>query len=364
MSEKGTKLLVIDARMINDSGIGVYIRNLIPLLVIKYRVILVGNTKLIKRIINNSNIKVINFNAKIYSLKEQLLAFKIPKCDLYWSPHINIPFFKIKAKKVIITIHDVNHLVFENNFSILKKKYSKMLYINARNKSDHIITVSKFSKDEIIRELLVDENNISVIYNGVDQKFFNLEVNLDKIEEKYFLFVGNVKPHKNIMSLLKVYDKLPDKIKNEYKLIILGQKDGFITNDSEVLDFINYGLNENVTFTGFIDQKDIYRIYKNAALLIFPSLYEGFGLPLLEAMASRIKIICSEIPSLKEIGQDSVNYFNPRSEIDLMNKIIEVLDNEEAQKFKIEKAYIRAKQFSWQNSSKEHIKIFNDLLKS
>lgn len=361
MSKEQSKLFIIDARMINNSGIGVYIEKLVLKLCDFYNILLIGDKYSINK--KFKEVDVLHFFAKPYSIKEQLLPLIIPKCDLYWSPHINIPFFKIRAKKIVTTIHDVNHLAFDNNFSYLKKKYAKIIYKNAVKKSDHLITVSNFSKSEIIRELKIDEKLISVIYNGVSGEFFKNQKSNKKNTKEYFLFVGNVKPHKNVTLLLNAYNKLPESIKNNYQLIILGQKDGFLTKDKSVLNFINTKEQKNIKFTGFVKQNEIYGFYKNSSLLIFPTLYEGFGLPLIEGMSSKTKVLCSNIPSLKEIGKDFVNYFNPKNEKELQLKIIEVLKDESLQNKKIEKAFERAKEFTWEKSLKKHINIFNELLK-
>ena len=129
------KKLVIDARMINDSGIGTYLKNIIPFLIPNFIVVLLGNKKELEIF---ENISVIPFYANIYSIKEQLLLpFIIPKCYIFWSPHINSPIFPIKANKRVTTIHDVNHIAFKGDLSYYKKLYAKLLYLNSLNKSNN-----------------------------------------------------------------------------------------------------------------------------------------------------------------------------------------------------------------------------------
>lgn len=360
------KKIVIDARMINDSGIGTYLKNLIPFFIKDFNVTLLGDKKKLSIFKNLGNYHIINFNAKIYSFKEQLLfPFIIPKCDIFWAPHFNSPFFKIKTKKRVTTIHDVNHLAFDSGMSILKKMYAKRLYLNSLSLSDSIITVSEFSKTEIIKYLNLKANRIKVIYGGVNQVFFKTNKsnhNLD-LPKNYILFVGNVKPHKNLITLLKAYSKLSKDFRKKYKLLVLGKKEGFITPDKIVFNFIEKkSLKKDVFFTGFIDDVFVPEIYAKASLFVFPSLYEGFGLPLLEAMASKTIVISSNRASLPEVGLDNVLYFNPKNSEELKEKIIKTIDNKDLKEFYSNKAYHYAKSFSWEKSAKEHLRLFKKLV--
>ena len=145
-------IIAIDARMINDSGIGTYLKNIIPHFITNFNVILLGDKRKLLAFENDEKNNIINFTEKIYSLKEQLrYPIIIPKCDIFWTPHFNAPIFPTKAKKCITTIHDVNHLAFEGGLGYFKKKYARFLYLNALNRSEEIITVSNFSRNEIIK---------------------------------------------------------------------------------------------------------------------------------------------------------------------------------------------------------------------
>ncbi|WP_198519805.1 glycosyltransferase family 1 protein [Polaribacter sp. ALD11] len=354
--------IVIDARMINNSGIGTYLKNIIPFFIDKFNVVLLGDKKQLVVFENKEKNNIISFSAKIYSIEEQLaFPFVIPSCNIFWSPHFNTPIFPTKAGKYITTIHDVNHLAFDGKINYLKKKYAKFLYLNALNKSDKIITVSNFSKNEIIRFLKPKNNCLNVIYGGVNASFFNTnnkDINF-KLPEKYILFVGNVKPHKNLITLFEAYVKLPKNIKEKYQLLILGKKNGFITPDKKVFKFIeDNDLSKNIVFTGFVEDKFLPLIYKKAALFVFPSLYEGFGLPILESMASKTVVLSSSYASLPEVGQDCAIYFDPKNSVDLKEKIVEVLSNDTLRELYIGKGYIHSKKFSWKISAEKHINLF------
>ena len=359
------KKIVIDARMINDSGIGTYLRNIIPFLIEKYNIVLLGNKKELALFENQQKNNIIPFSAKIYSIREQLLLpFVIPKCHIFWSPHINTPIFPTKADKYITTIHDVNHLAFEGDLNFFKKLYAKILYLNAINKSDKVITVSNFSKNEIIRFLNPKKGTIEVIYGGVNEKFYdeNVVKQTFDLPKKYILFVGNVKPHKNLITLFKSYLQLPEGLKEEYSLVILGKKDGFITPDKNVFKFIEANnLSEKVFFTGFIEDKYVPDIYRKATLFVFPSLYEGFGLPILEAMATKTVVLSSSYASLPEVGKDCVLYFNPKDEKQLTNEIIKILADKNLREAYIQKGFDHSKQFSWKITAEKHVNLFEEL---
>lgn len=356
------KTLTIDARMIDDSGIGTYLKNLLPYFLSQFKVTLLGDKERLSHYVFYNNCQVIKFNAKIYSIKEQLLfPLKIPRSDFFWSPHFNTPILPIKANKRITTIHDVNHLTKMNKMSYLKKLYSKILYVNAVKKSKKIITVSNFSKNEIIKYTNAKSNKITVIYCGVNKGFNIFSTKNIGLPEKYILFVGNVKPHKNLKTLLEAYGNLDNELQNKYKLVIMGKKSGFITPDSSVFEFIEkQSLSKFVFFTDYIDDELVSVIYKNAQILVFPSLYEGFGLPLIEAMTVGTAVLSSNAASLPEIGGEAVLYFNPKNSVELKTKIELLLLRPALQEEYIDKGFKRVKDFSWKNSAEKHISLIKE----
>lgn len=356
--------LVVDVRLINSSGIGTYIKNVLPRMIDFFReVIVLGDEQELLDFEWSHKVKIINFTPKIYSVIEQIYyPFIIPECNCFWSPHFNIPLLSIKSKIRIVTIHDVNHLSNPSYFNFLKRLWAKILYKNAVKKSSQIITVSEFSKSEILKHFEVKNSKINVIHCGVNQDF-----NVSEIAESdhvilpdfYFLYVGNVKPHKNLMLLLQAYNQLEKSIKDTYKLVILGKKDGFITKDNKVFDFIaRHTLEDNIHFTGYIKDKQISSAYKRATMFIFPSLYEGFGLPILEAMSCGVPILSSDKASLPEVGGEAVVYFDPYNHDELKEKIIGLLKDQSLQSQMIKRGNEQVKKFRWELSVQKHLEIF------
>jgi glycosyltransferase involved in cell wall biosynthesis len=320
--------IAIDARMINHSGIGTYMKNLINALLGDYHLILLGTPSVINKHINSKEIEIINFQQSIYSVSEQFIyPFKIPDCDIFLSTHYNIPLFQIKAKKRIVIIYDANHLAFCKHLSLNKKLYAKFMMNKAVRLSDTIITISEFSKSEILKYLSVDPVKIKVVHFGIDPDMINLELKKEIprsliISGKFLLFVGNVKPHKNLINLLRALEILLQSGK-DYKLVIVGKKEGFITGDKEVFDFAegNKLLNENIFFTGYIENRELYNYYRKASVFVFPSLYEGFGIPPLEAMICGCPVIASDLTAIPEICGDAVLYIKALDPADIAEKI-------------------------------------------
>ncbi|ADR19081.1 glycosyl transferase group 1 [Calditerrivibrio nitroreducens DSM 19672] len=359
------KILCIDFRMHRSSGIGTFITNIVPFLINRYDIILMGKIDEIEKYYWSKSVKIINCISKIYSIGEQYeLFYKIPESDIFWSPHYNIPILPIRSKKRVVTIHDVFHLAFYGTLSLSQKIYSKFFLSQAISRSDLIITVSKFSKQEI-RKYIPTSKNIEIIYNAVDINTFkpigDIEL-IDKIILKYnlpknfILFVGNVKPHKNLKNLLLAIKKL------DINLVVVGKKEGFITGDKTINDLINNNdLKNKVFFTGYVENEDLPVIYNLANLFVFPSLYEGFGIPPLEAQACGCPVICSNIASLSEVCGNSVIYFNPYDVDEMKEKIELVLRDENLQNELQTKGFENVKRFSWEESAKKIIKIFERL---
>ena len=358
--------LVIDLRLINASGIGTYLKNIIPGILHAFdSVTVLGDTNEIQLFDWSKSVRIIEFNAAIYSLKEQIqYPFIVPKCDILWCPHFNVPIFYVKASKIVTTIHDVYHLSDNASISYLKKKYAEILFKNAISKSNVVFTVSEFSKSEILKHIKVNSQKIQIVYCGVDKSLFestNPESNF-KLPKNYILYVGNIKPHKNLIVLLKAYATFSEEFKSKYKLVFVGKKQGFITKDNNIQHFIkDNNLIEHITFTGYIADYEIPKIYREASLFVFPSLYEGFGLPILEALASQTKVISSNAASLPEVGGEAVTYFDPKNYLELVEKIKNNIEDTSKREILLVQSKKQLEKFTWGKSIENHLKVFKKL---
>lgn len=358
--------IVIDARMINNSGIGRYTKELINAAIEMYRDVTLIYNDDSNNITDHFNLQLIKFKSPIYSPKEHWeFLTKVPSCELFISPHYNVPLFLPQAKKRMVIIPDVNHLVFDTSFSFLKKWYAKFFYKWAVSKSNAVFTISEFSKSEIIKYINCNPKKIKVSLLSIDKEYFIEQIHSYKPNEtvakyssfKYLLFVGNVKPHKNIKRSLLAF-KQSIRLHPNLKFVIVGKKEKLLNGDDEVIKMVEDDTSEfkdSVVFTGHISDGELAFIYQHAVCLVFASLYEGFGIPPLEAMIFNCPVICSREGSLPEICGDAVLYCDAYSVDDISEKINTLIENDTVRNRLVENGKVRLNNFNWVTFNKEMI---------
>jgi glycosyltransferase involved in cell wall biosynthesis len=371
--------ITIDVRMLNASGIGTYISNLVPGIIsgcTDTKFYLLGNKPKLQELpwVHGSNVNLIDCRSPVYSVSEQWELFrKIPTdTALLWSPHYNIPLLTLRAVRRLVTIHDVFHLAFFDTLSFWQKAYARSVMNSAIKLSDRIVTVSDFSRLEIIKYTKTGHDKITVIYNGVDNARFKMTYVTDptlvkeklKLPDKFILFVGNVKPHKNLRRLLTAFEKILDRGLKDHHLVVAGEREGFITGDNGIFNLLKKSpaLRENVSFTVHVENNALPAFYTAASLLVLPSLYEGFGLPPLEAMACGCPVMVSNAASLPEVCGDAAYYIDPYSVESIAVGIYNMLTDEALRQELIERGFERVKLFDWEESVKEHIKVIEKAL--
>ena len=353
--------VAVDARMLKMSGIGTYIKNLMKNDC--YQIAL-GNKEDIKELNKIEENNIIEFDSKIYGIKEQLKfpykELKKMKPDILHVPHYNVPIFY--RGKMVVTIHDLTHLKLKqflpNKFAYL---YAKFMMWIAIKKSSVVLTVSENSKQDILQYFKVNPDKIKVIYNGVGEEFRKKSKNeIDYLYEKYniprnkkiLMYAGNLKPHKNIEKLLEAFSLLEDK--ENYVLLIVGKAfENYTVLDEKEKQL---GIKDFIINTGSLTQEQIIDVYNLADLFIFPSLYEGFGLPIIEALACGTKVISSNTSSLPEVGGDVIEYFDPNN----AREICEKIKASEHIEFNEEKVEKWLKNFDWKKISEEVKSSFNE----
>ncbi|MVM39564.1 glycosyltransferase [Spirosoma sp. HMF3257] len=369
------KHICIDARMINNSGIGVYIRYFINSLLAdaRMRVTILGRKVELDAYFDLHTFNHIEADFPIYSITEQLkLPRLIPVCDVFWSPHYNVPILPFRARKFLVTIPDVFHLAFYNTLSLPQKIYAKVVMNAAVRKADRILTISNYSKNEIIQFTSVHPDKIDVIYLGLDRDLFHSINAIEEYErvrtkyntpQKYILFVGNVKPNKNLKTLVSAFRLLLDKLP-EYQLLIVGKKEGFINSDDELFSQVieDPELNNRVAFTGYVDLADLPILYSMASLFAFPSLYEGFGFPPLEAMACGCPVVASDRASIPEICGEAALYIDPAYPQQLADAIYQVISNEPLKESLVKKGYEQVEHYDWTVAGRSFIRQINSLI--
>ncbi|MFN8438201.1 MAG: glycosyltransferase family 1 protein [Cytophagales bacterium] len=362
MNNSNKKTIVLDARMLEKSGIGTYIKNIVNPIKEKYNLIFIGDEKEVHNVFPHS--RVIHYTHPIYSIKEQLfIPTKVPRCDVFWSPHINIPLLPVLTKKRLVTIHDMFHAAQMPNFSRAKRTYTRLILNSLNIYKPEVITVSEFSKSEILKYTNIPEQKITVSYNGYDDARFKKTYSIARVNTPYALFVGNVKPHKNLKLIVEAFRILKNESSLPIQLKIVGKKDGFITGDTDVVKKIaEYGLERDVIFTGKISQIDLVSYYQNAQFLIFPSTYEGFGLPPLEAMACGTPSIVSDIPVLNELYKGSA-LFTPVDEPQKLASLIkDACQNQEVMRELKDHFSEKLEKFTWEKSQQIHLDVIDKLI--
>lgn len=257
-------------------------------------------------------------------------------------------------KNQIMTIHDVSHERYPEWFS--KNYYRFYHYMMPRigRKAHAVLTVSEFSKREIVETLNIDADKIHVIHSNVPfhdkpSKDEILNFTRDSKVERYILAVSSMDPRKNFERLVNAFQKIEDK---SVKLYIIGMSfKAFNTPDLQNL------VSDNVHLPGYISDEALQDMYQNALLSVYPSLYEGFGLPPLESMTYGCPAINSDIPALREVSEDAAMYVDPYDEEDITHKINELLENESLRKELQLKGLEQIKKYSWEKSAKQVYKL-------
>ncbi len=350
----------IDVRMAHHTGIGRYIRGFVSEL---------GETSWSRSLIGKPDEQkvfpreksFIPFGAPIYSLREQiLLPFAARTCDALHVPHYTAPL--MWSKKLIVTIHDLIHLEFSKDLNPVAVRYAQFFLASAAKRSDAIITVSEHTKKDLIEKLNVKAEKITVIYHGVDPIFLKPESNSESAEKHpYFLCVGLIKSHKNLGVALKAFIQVKKRLSMpDLRLRIVGRPD---RKQKIVNEWLKLAATDSgIEFMNFVPDEELRKLYANSAALIFPSRYEGFGFPLLEAMASRTPVIASHSTSIPEVLGNAGLYFDPDSQSELERLMEQILTKNNLRQELIKKGLSRLKLFSWQESAKKHVEIYGKVI--
>ena len=357
------KIIGIDARMIGMSGIGTYIQHLMGHGIYD---VAVGNAEEIRRY--DKDVKVIPFDAPIYGLKEQLLfptkAVKDVGVDIMHFPHYNVPVSY--RGKYVTTVHDLTHIVLPEFLgNRIKYYYAKFLMSRTLKNAAHVFTVSENSERDIHDYFGISEDKISITYDAIDDDFcVKDKLEIDYLYEKYgisrekkkLLYVGNLKPHKNLITLLKALKVLN---RDDVELLLVGK--AFKSVDLEKQEE-ELGIREQVIHTGMVEKTELVDLYNIADIFVFPSLYEGFGIPPLEAMACGTPVIAANNSSIPEVCGDAAMYFDGSDEQSLAKEIKFLLNDNDKQQILISNGMRRIHMFSWNDTIKEIRNVAGNLI--
>ena len=305
----------------------------------------------------------VNTRFRLFLKKLNERNFKGMKFDLYFQPNF-IPL-DIEARHLVVSVHDFTFIKFSEFHPKDRIEFFEKTFMQNIKKATHIVTGSNFTKNEIVEILGFDESKISVIYHGYDDKVFYPKDDTQKaavkaklnLAKEFILFAGSIEPRKNLATLIKAYNLLPGDLQAKFDLVIVGAK-GW--ENSQIHELISQ--NENIKFAGFVADEELAALYSSASVFVYPSIYEGFGIPPLEAMACGCAVALSDIEVFREIyGEDAV-YFDPLNEADLKEKLQILLTDDKMREDFIRFGLCRCKDFSWAKSAKAHNELFLKLL--
>jgi len=315
--------IAVDARMLGSGGIGTYIASLLPYFLEKNECLIFGDTEAIAPFAKYENAETAECRVKTFSLAERFafpceLRKKINSCDVYYTPYCNIPS-GIEIP-VFSTIHDVVFLDVPGLASKAGTAVRKYFYQRAVDRSRAVFTVSEFSRDRIRATLDCKKCSLIVTYSAIPE-WLSSKPSQVVHKIRRLLFVGNIKKHKGLSVLLDALKKAR-KTGFDMPLVIAGNADNFRTRDTTIAQEIASLPESAVRFTGRISDTELSELYRTSTLLVQPSLYEGFGLPPLEALTLGTKALISDIPVFKEIYDGfPVTFFRSGDSDDLAKKL-------------------------------------------
>jgi len=338
--------------------------------------------------IDSPRVKKVLADVRWYSLAEQI---KMPwliwreHLDLIHFPHFNVPIFC--PTKFVVTIHDLILTKFPTLrattlspviYKIKNWAYKAVIWLAVR-RAKKIIAVSQFTKNDVARQFKVKLEKIIVTYEGVANlakgrdSLFAVKFNDKKmllsynISSPFLLYVGNAYPHKNLEGLIRVFTKL-NKTQPKLRLVLVGKEDYFYKQVKNYAIQLGLWQEDNpdspILFPGYVPDAELEVLFKQAIAYVFPSFYEGFGLPPLEAMAKGCPVVSSNRASMPEILGKAAVYFDPKDEKAMQSQIERVIKNKDLRQDLIKKGYRQVKKYSWWECARKTLEVYSEALKA
>lgn len=360
--------IIIDCRMINRSGIGTVIQELVPRLIdAPHEFVLLGDPACLAGYAND-RAEIVSFQQPVYSLREQIRFPRRVLCEdsVLLCPHYNMLLSTFP--RLVVIVHDLAHLVLPRYFSgIAKRMYVHFFLRVVLRRAFRIVTPSEFTRTEILRRLQIHPNKVITIPNGPGRSFPQpVDLSADRLTRyhvrfPYLLAVGNVKPHKNFEFLLRAFTLIKPFADPELELVIAGKT---FTKDSSFASVQDRSRErwseEGVVLTGHVSDEDMPALYHNAALYVAPSLYEGFGLTPLEAVRFGTLPLVADAAALAELVDDPDLRFDPREPEDLARKMLIFLNEPELAKRKLSEQEKTMAGYSWDAAANGYLGLLEE----
>lgn len=301
----------------------------------------------------------------IRRIQEIVTQFSRRTFDLYFEPNF-IPI-NIKARSVVVTIFDFSFTFYPDWHPDERIDYFEKNFWENIKKADKIIVISDYIKKEGIH-LGLPEEKLKTIHLGFDREVFKICQPKDlkviqkqySLPEHFILFVGSIEPRKNLVNLVRAYISLDEKVRKDVKLVLAGFK-GW--QNKEIMELLKK-VRSDVFYLGYLHDTELGKLYNLATLFVYPSFYEGFGLPPLEAMACGCPVVVSKTASLPEVCDKAALYVDPHNVNSIAEGMKKVLSDEGLKRSLIAKGLKRSKRFSWEQSAQEHLEVFEDVIKN
>lgn len=314
--------------MYKMSGIGRYLQNLLPALIPRLnasRIYVLGKSGDVadEGWFHDPRIYFRESPARIFSAAEQwaVATGLYRDIDLLWVPQYNFPL--LYRGKLVVTIHDLCQLAHpEMLANDLQRGYAKYLLSRVAKRASAVLCVSEFTASEMEKYLMIDRKRVVVAYPAIGEPWDFLTPSLIKpSSSRYLLAVGNLKRNKNLPRLVTAFNEIRHLIPHD--LVLVGRHEGFLNSETE-LQNIPPDIENRIRFTGHVTDLELHEYYRNAEALVFPSFYEGFGYPIVEAMAEGCPIACSNVSSLPEVAGDAALLFDPFSVRDIAQALVHI----------------------------------------
>ena len=363
----------IDARKLHDFGIGTYIRNLLRHLAridnqTEFVILCRPEDRETLAAIGET-FRPVPESSGNYSIAEQIRipwALQREGITLFHAPHYVLP--PLVRCRSVVTIHDCIHLMFPQYLpNRVALSYARTSIQLAARRATRVMTVSESSKRDILRFVDMRPEKIDVIYNAYDERFAiePREEDVVRVRERYqlhdefILYAGNVKPHKNLERLIDALHLLRQRGLDHVKLVLIGDDISKYTALRRAVH--KHQLHKYVRFLGYLPEETLAVMYRLASVFVFPSIYEGFGLPPLEAMASGTPVVTSNVSSLPEVAGDAAVLVDPYEPQSIADGIHRVLTDEGLRRDLVRKGIARAGQFSWEQSVRRIHAIYREV---